>query len=201
MSGKTAGKLPQHEAFALAEKQLRGVGRPSIYKPEYAQEMIDYFSQPTHRTVIKKMSKGGVTWDEEEQVANEIPTFEELAHKLGITRDTLHRWSTEVGEDGLLLHPEFSDAYKNARELQEKFIVANALNNRYNPAMSIFYLKNKHDYRDKQELDANITGGVEVGVVSFADALKSGPIVEGEIIESKPELLPDNRTSEDEADA
>lgn len=194
------GKLPQAEAFALAEKQMRGVGRPTLYKPEFCSRMLEFFSRDPYRTETRKMSKGGANWEEEFEVPNPVPTFEKFAHEIGVTRDTLYEWSTALGEDGGLKHPEFSYIYKNALELQENFIVANAMANRFNPAMSIFYLKNKHGYRDKQELDAHITGGIDVGVVSYADALQQVDVTEGEIIhptiDNEPEMLPSNRTDQ-----
>lgn len=50
----------------------------------------------------------------------------------------------------------FSDLIKKARKIQELKLVKYGIANRLQPAMTIFVLKNHHNYKDKQDIT---TGG------------------------------------------
>ena len=96
-------------------------GRPTAYKPEYCQELLDYFSIRPYETLEVKDNTGQVK--EAKPIPNLFPTLARFACKCGVTRDTLYEWSTATNEDGSLKHPEFSYAYKRAKEFQEAILV------------------------------------------------------------------------------
>ena len=58
--------------------------------------------------------------------------------------------------------PEFSEAYKTSKLLQERFLVTNSLHGRYEKAFAIFTAKNILGWRDKKEIDANVQGALSV---------------------------------------
>ena len=53
-------------------------------------------------------------------------------------------------------YDSFSSLVEKAFSIQEKKLVSNGLKNKWNNAMAIFVLKNKHGYKDKTEVDNNV---------------------------------------------
>jgi len=135
------------------KSQPNPIGRPSVYKPEYAQELIDYFNKPayTEKTIV---FPNGV--EKTERLSNLFPTLTRFAANKGVTRETLHHWANEKDDNDRLIRPDFSDAYKIARQLQESVLVEGATAGVYNANFSIFTAKNVLGWRDKTEQE--ITG-------------------------------------------
>lgn len=118
-------------------------GRPTSYKPEYAEELIEYFSEPPYKETMKTVvTKLGDVLEVPTLEATDFKTLAGFAIKIGVCKDTLHEWSK--------VHPEFSDAYKRAKEFQENFLAVNGNKGLINPAFSIFTAKNVLKWRDKQ---------------------------------------------------
>jgi hypothetical protein len=121
-------------------------GRPTDYKAEYCQQIIEYFAvEPTSkqtRDVYDKRKQEVVTI--EEDVPNELPTLAGFAAKIGHHRDTLNEWASK--------HEEFSAAIKKCKAHQERILCANGLNGRYQHVMAIFALKNLADWHDKVDV-------------------------------------------------
>jgi len=97
-------KLP----VAAARKQAM-LGRPTKYRLEFVEEMDRYFDvEPVERVETKS---GDIR-----HVFRAYPTMAGFAWSIGVARDTVHRWATELADDGkTLLHPEFSDGSMRAR--------------------------------------------------------------------------------------
>lgn len=53
-------------------------------------------------------------------------------------------------------YDSFLTLLERAFSIQEKKLVSNGLKNKWNNAMAIFVLKNKHGYKDKTEVDSNV---------------------------------------------
>ena len=135
-----------------------GRGRPSKYKEEYIQKMLDFFSiSPYEEVVVKKVSKKGDLFEEKQYIGCDFPTFSKFAVEIGVSRDTLSEWNNK--------HEEFSVAYKKCKELQRNILIVNGLKGYYNTAFACFTAKNVTDMRDKQEHihDGNI--GIKVQYV------------------------------------
>ena len=116
-------------------------GRPTDYKEEYCDAIIEYFSIEPQREIEIPHYKGGeVTWVDKKFVANPLPKFHEFAKSIGVTHQTLHNWKDE--------HKEFFEAYKECKELQKWFLIENGLNANYNASAYIFTAKNITDMRD-----------------------------------------------------
>lgn len=136
------------------KKEKKKNGRPTKYKPEYCQQMIDYFSiAHTRIDVIETISKSGASQSEktskraskevttrEKVQANTLPTFNKFAMMIRVDNDTLTEWKK--------VHPNFSLAYKECKALAENMLCHNALNGFYNPAFAIFYAKNNTSMRN-----------------------------------------------------
>lgn len=111
-------------------------GRPTKYRDDYPQLLLDYFNK---------------TIDHDEV----FPTKAGFAIHIDVGKDTLNEWSN-CGK-----HPKFSVAYKKAEDYQEKNLVSNAITGKYNPAFSIFFAKNNLGYKDKTEHNHSFDGAKE----------------------------------------
>ena len=121
-------------------------GRPTKYKPEYCEAIIAYFSIEPTRTITETTTRrDGTITEKEIQIANDFPTIQRFCFSIDIVVDTLHEWVAR--------YPEFSDAYKRAKELQEALWINNSMKGLYNPAFTIFTGKNIFGWRDKQEIE------------------------------------------------
>ena len=133
--------------------EKRPIGRPSSYKDEYVDELIRFFDVAVY-TIKTTYDKEGN--EKTEKVLNPFPTLARFATKIGVTRETLHDWATAKLPSGELKHPEFSYAYKRAKDYQEALLVEGAIGGMYQANFSIFTAKNVLGWRDKTEQE--ITG-------------------------------------------
>lgn len=120
-------------------------GQPTKYKPEYCQQLIDYFSiEPLE--IIREQeitdTDGGKYISR--RLPQRFPWFEGFARKIGVHRNTLKNWCAE--------HPEFAEAYDTAKDLQREFIVDVALSGAAPPSFAIFTMKNVCGWRDERDL-------------------------------------------------
>lgn len=120
-------------------------GQPTKYKPEYCQQLIDYFSiEPLKIVAEQKIvgPEGGKYVSR--RLPQRFPWFEGFARKIGVHRNTLKNWCNE--------HPEFAEAYDTAKDLQREFIVDVALSGAAPPSFAIFTMKNVCGWRDERDL-------------------------------------------------
>lgn len=114
-------------------------GRPTKYKEEFCEQMVDYFSQPNW--IGRKKGNDDI------KEAKEFPTFVEFASKIKVHDDTLSDWVHK--------HPTFSRAYKHCEKLQTQCITQNAFTGRYNAAFAMFFLKCNRGWNDNQVQEHN----------------------------------------------
>lgn len=134
--------------------EKRPVGRPSAFKEEYADQLLEYFNKEAFERKPLLDKEGNEKGSE--IVPVKFPTLARFAGIIGVTRDTLYEWATAKNENNSLKHPEFSYAYKKAKEYQEAILVEGALAGAYQANFSIFTAKNVLGWRDKVEQE--ITG-------------------------------------------
>ena len=120
-------------------------GRPPKYKKEYCDKIIEYFKKAPYQTEYKEeyFVDGSIKSKAPIITATEFPTFQGFADEILVHIDTLHEWCTK--------HKEFSEAYKRAKQLQEKIWLVNSMQNLYNAQFAQFFGKNCLGYKDKQE--------------------------------------------------
>jgi len=121
-------------------------GRPSKYKKRYCDELIDYFK---------------------DESVKPLPLFEDFAQLLDIAKSTLYKWGEQ--------HPEFSDALKRAKEIQESRWIKGALDNKFNVTFAIFMGKNNFGWKDRTatELTGKDGGPVEARITDFPPEVKT----------------------------
>lgn len=125
--------------------KIKKVGRPSKYKEEYCSKLISF------------MAKGF--------------SFEAFAGKISVNTDTIYEWAKK--------HKEFSDAKKKAsaksRLFWEEIGIDGAMGSEdFNNTAWIFNMKNRFNWRDKQDIKQEITGDLKVlvnkdGSISITD--------------------------------
>lgn len=147
---------------------VRPMGRPSVYDPKFCEELLTFFSQPPTREVTIRDAKGN---ERTEILPGTFPTLARFAAMIGVTRETLRDWATSKTQEGELKHPDFSAAYKKAKEFQEANLIEGTLAGAYNSTFAIFTAKNVLGWRDKTEQE--ITGkdgaplaGIQVSFVT-----------------------------------
>jgi len=150
----TTAATKKPKAKAKPKVAARPVGRPTVYQDDFPAMMIEYFSQAATREVVNRDAKG----NEHTQVLPGVfPTLARFATNIGVTKQTLHDWATAKNiHTGKLNHPEFSDAYKKAKDLQEANLIEGTIGNAYNSTFAIFTAKNVLGWRDK--IEQEITG-------------------------------------------
>lgn len=151
---KKRGRKPKAETsqgVVVPEKNLGG--RPTVFREEFADMLLEYFSAPPTREVTVKDKSGE---ERIEILPGVFPTLARFAVNVGVTRETLHDWATAKKPDGELKHPRFSYAYKKAKDFQEANLVEGTMAGAYNSTFAIFTAKNVLGWRDK--IEQEITG-------------------------------------------
>lgn len=143
-SKQSSRKSPKQQLCGIVKDKPKA-GQPTKYKPEYCQQLIDYFSiDPTKITEDETISS--VDGDKliARRMPQRMPWLEGFARKIGVHRNTLRDWCD--------LHPEFAEAYETAKDLQREFIVDVALSGAAPASFAIFTMKNVCGWRDERDL-------------------------------------------------
>jgi hypothetical protein len=127
-------------------------GRPSVYKDDIPQRMLEYFDIEATKTVIEKMfdKNGKLSGEKEREVANTLPTIEGFCRLIGVSKETLHRWLDDEEKE------ELRDAYKKSKSIQEAIWLECSLKGLYHPLFTIFMGKNVFGWSDKVEVKADV---------------------------------------------
>ena len=138
-------------------EEKRPVGRPSKYEDRFVDELIKFFDVEPYREMPILDKEGNTVAIK--AVPNKFPTLSRFASKIGVTRETLWDWATATDDEGNLIHAEFSNAYKVAKEYQESILVEGAMAGAFQANFSIFTAKNVLGWRDKVEQELSGPGG------------------------------------------
>jgi predicted transcriptional regulator len=154
-------------------------GRPSNYRPEYCQELIEYFSSEPTKEV--KTIFQGKNWTKEEVkiIPNKLPTFEGFAKKLGTYKDVLLRWKER--------HREFHTAWMRAKDYQQEALVQGAIQGVYDSKFSQFLACNITPFKAPALLNIE-PGGINITLQKFTPSESLGEKVDIKPIKSKPIL-------------
>ena len=143
---------PKGNKYALGNKG----GQPTKYKPEYCEDIKNYFNKPPYKILTRKNKKT----EEEEPVLDKFgnpvmipvafPTKAGWCGEKGIHTDTLNEWKK--------VHKEFSDAVKIAEMFQANILQQNGLNRNYDARVTNMMLTNLCGFTtDKQEIKQSTT--------------------------------------------
>lgn len=155
--------MPPNIKEAVAAIQASGrlsPDRASIYRPEYAILMLDYFGGPLTSIESRDVvTKSGEIRTISEIVPNKLPMFVDFARTLGVYYITLTRWVEK--------HDDFAEAWRECKEMQKAFMIHNAMAGRYNSTFTIFTAKNITDMRDT--VDVAVKQDITVEILPYID--------------------------------
>jgi len=127
-------------------------GRPSKYKPEFCQEMINFFNQEPYEDIkLPHYKNGKKTWEDIKRMPSKLPTMVEFVKSLNkngvsIGFRTVYDWLDKKHSS---FHEDFSQTFIYiCKDLQKNFLNQNALQGLYNPLYSKFLAVNITDMRD-----------------------------------------------------
>lgn len=123
------------------------VGRPSDYKSEYCQRLIEFFDKPPYEEKTKTIATKSGPVEINYEAPTDFPTISSFAISIGVSRDTLYEWTKK--------HQEFSDTFKRAKDFQERYLTINGLKGLIQGNFGIFTAKNVIDWRDKSEIESS----------------------------------------------
>ena len=129
------------------EKKKKKVGKPTSYKKRYCKDIIDFFN-------IEPVNKKGLPV--------KPPMFGAFARKIGVYHQTMLDWVKK--------YPEFDEAYKEAKNMQQEIIIVGCLLNAYSASFGRFTMKNISDWRDN--IDTHVS--TDKGGFKLAYSLKEG---------------------------
>lgn len=119
----------------MTPKTGKPMGRPTDYKPEYCERVIDYFK--THVG---------------------FPTIEGFATlAIDVCADTIQEWKK--------VHPDFSVSCKKAMEIQKHRLCEGAMDGTHNTAFAIFFAKNNCGMKDKVENEISGLDAITIQIV------------------------------------
>ena len=178
---KKARKPDKKHVFTKKTNWKNNTWRPSKYKKEYCEGIIEYFEtckaeilvdvsffMPNKNIVVsdilnpladkedeETLQAGSVKKIDQKVVMNLFPTFIRYARSIGVNKTTLYEWADT--------HEDFSNAMEVCKSIAESILLENGLQWTYNSAFAMFLLKNNHWYKDKVEVD-NKNVNIEVWI-------------------------------------
>ena len=139
-------------------------GRPTKYKPEYAEQLIEFFDQEPYNDVdIPHYKNAELAWTDTKRLPGKLPTMvgfwkhlKERGDDVGLR--TLYDWIDKNHES---YQEEFSHAYIHvAKRLQKDFLIQNGLQGQNNPVYAKFIAINLTDMSDKVDHSLSDPDGV-----------------------------------------
>lgn len=160
------GKPKPKGVAGVAPRRKRGdpkpegyrFGRPTSYRPEYCQSIIDFFTRDSWELAHDAKGTAKVV------PKDNIPTLIRWCLAIGVPRRTIYDW--------IEAHPEFADAHDTAMELQKAFLMESGIVHG-SGGFASFMLKCVHgmqepkaDSEDKEGKTQNITVVIQKDVES-----------------------------------
>lgn len=132
------------------------MGRPTKYKPEYCEAIIDFFDQEPYTDVkidhYDKKTGEIVVWTDIKRMPNKLPTLRDFAKSIKVGVRTVYEW---IDEKSGSYQKEFSQTFTQAKDIRKWFLIQNGLQGLYNPLFAKFTAINITDMRDKQDIGLN----------------------------------------------
>jgi hypothetical protein len=145
-------------------EDLLKVGRPSEYRPEYCEDILEYFNKALYKSQDSK------SWGKESKELNDFPTFQYwTAVKIGITIQTMHNWAKA--------HPEFMEALERCKKIQENMLLNGALSRAYDSSFAKFIMNSISDTFKERPIEVDL-GDKTKKMLTLAYALPNKPETE-----------------------
>ncbi len=126
----------------------RKVGGQSVYDPRvHPDGLIDYFREFLEDLEDKEVERVKTKHGDVKYVQAPLspPLLSGYAVKIGVARETLWEWTKK--------YPEFDQAVKIAKAIQEKVFLEMGAMGAWNPRIVELMMKNLQEWRDKVDLE------------------------------------------------
>jgi hypothetical protein len=149
-------RITTHKWTRRIHKQLvhipraRPPWRPTQFREEFTQMLIDYFKKPAFklRGVDEANGIRGCI-----DKAFLLPMLEDFAESIGVHPQRLYEWATRTSPDGKLKHPDFADALDRARNMQDITLVRGGIAGVYNGTFAVMAARNRMGWRNEVEVE------------------------------------------------
>jgi hypothetical protein len=132
-------------------------GRPTMYRREYCQSLVDYFSFADSW----EMYNANKTSTAQIIPKSKLPTFQRWCAGIGIGAQTMSDWRNK--------HPEFEEAYLIAKDLQCAFLLELGAAGVGNHVLALM-LRTNHGMKDAPEPDDKDNSPIQKVVVEVVGA-------------------------------
>lgn len=116
------------------------IGRPSGYRPEYCQMIIDYFVKGYEELYFMNRNEKG----DMRAVPGKFPTFERFGFTIGKLVKVMLDWCRQ--------YPEFAEAYQQCKQLQKACLVEGAMAGALNSNFANLFARVDHGMQDAQQV-------------------------------------------------
>jgi hypothetical protein len=117
------------------------------YRPEFADELILFFSIDALDTLVSAKDGGGGRC-----VPARFPTFERFATNIGVSAQSLRNWATKQDTAGNYQHPEFASAYARAKDMQTALVIEGGMSGVWADRFALLAAKNLAGWKEKVEI-------------------------------------------------
>lgn len=154
-------------AYDIKQVVKNPLGRPPKYRPEYAQQLVDFFENAPVDEYEDRPIPGGDGATERVLVRKGFfPTLARFAVMCGVCQITLRNWAEAKDIDDVSpLRPEFFTAYRQAQSMQEVVLAEGYTSGQWaNPGFGALIAKNLTVWKDKHEVDQTVQQTVQAEV-------------------------------------
>jgi hypothetical protein len=140
-------KKPRKEPF----------GRPTKYREDFPQKMIDYFKRPMWQYEEIEVATAKGVQKITQKVPCEPPFVEGFCEEIMISKRTFYDWVEK--------YPDFSHAFSIAKQAQANRLANHAMLGGYNSSISKLILANCTDYKEDKssQTESTVTLKYEIG--------------------------------------
>jgi hypothetical protein len=124
----------------------RPPGRPTLYRPEFAEKIIAFFDVEPFEDIPVPQPTGMVKL---QRMPRKPPMLGAFAKSIGVSKTAVDAWATAINSDGSPRHPEFAEAYARARVAQEELLTVGGTMGAYEGRFLGMVMKNLCGWQDQ----------------------------------------------------
>lgn len=140
-------KKASKKGFENNPQNINLDGRPTEYDPKYIKKVDDYLKQCRDKKRLFHKVRGEKSDSYEEVIKVKLPSVEDFAGYLGVTRQTIYNWRDA--------HDDFGYVLEKIDNEQRTRLINGGLEGTYSPVISKLMLSSNHGMREKSDLTSD----------------------------------------------